>query len=186
MEMTATLGRANRLSGPGGVRNASMSTTPPAVAMLVRAYPGSPGGPGGMAKGIPNAKGLGATGVSCTVTTFPEGTVTMTGPRAVCTVSRTTQVSLPTSQLVAARAGDVAKAVGTPAARPATRSNATRRPVAWRASRRLRKGGWAQGSPNPSQPRGARGCDKEGGAVDARQADVAGPPDEGWEQRRVT
>src|SRR6266851_5800905 len=125
MEMTATLGRANRLSGPGGVRNVSMSTTPPAVAMLARAYPGSPGGPGGMAKGIPNAKVLGATGVSCTVTTFPAVTVTMTGPRAVCTVSRTTQVSLPTSQLVAARAGDVAKAVGTPAARPATRSNAT-------------------------------------------------------------
>src|SRR5258708_17778778 len=140
MEMTATLGRANRLSGPGGVRNASMASPPAAVAMLVRAMPGSPGGPGGMAKGIPNAKVLGAAGVSCTVTTFPEVTVTMTGPRAVCTVSRTTQVSLPASQLVAARAGDVAKAVGTPAARPATRSNATRRPVAWRGQQATAEG----------------------------------------------
>jgi hypothetical protein len=37
METIARSGGANRLGGPGGVRNVSMFTTPPAVVMLVRA-----------------------------------------------------------------------------------------------------------------------------------------------------
>ena len=51
METTARSGRANEFAAPGGARNVSMFTTPPAVVMLVRAYPGRVGGPGGNATG---------------------------------------------------------------------------------------------------------------------------------------
>src|SRR5258708_4417077 len=95
METIARFGR-EAPGGPGGTRNVSTFTTPPAVVMLVRVYPGSPGGPGGMANGIPKTRVFGAVGVSCTVTTFAELTVTVTGPSGVCTVSgTTTQMSVP-------------------------------------------------------------------------------------------
>jgi hypothetical protein len=58
-----------------------MSTSPPAVAMLVRAYPGSAAGPGGIANGIPKTRPRGAAGASCMVTTFPALTVTVSGPK---------------------------------------------------------------------------------------------------------
>src|SRR5690242_12790669 len=85
MEMIARSGRANEFAAPGGARNVSMFTTPPAVVMLVRAYPGSPGGPGGMANGIPMTRVLATVGVSCTVTAFAALTAMVTGPRGVCT-----------------------------------------------------------------------------------------------------
>ena len=56
IEMIARFGGANRLATPGGARNVSMFTTPPAVVMLVRAYPGSDGGPGGMANGLASSR----------------------------------------------------------------------------------------------------------------------------------
>src|SRR5450755_445899 len=133
METIARFGRANRLGDPDGVRNVSMSTSPSAVAMLVRAYPGSAGGPGGIANGIPKTRVPGAAGASCTVTTPPAPMVTVTGPSGVCAAyGMTAQVSLPGSQAVAAAAGDAVTAVRTPAVRlTASRSNATRRPVRW-------------------------------------------------------
>ena len=62
METIAKGGRANELAAAGGARNVSMFTTPPAVAMLVRAYPGRFGGPGGMANGIPMTRVPGEAG----------------------------------------------------------------------------------------------------------------------------
>ena len=106
-----------------------MFTTPPAVVMLVRAYPGSPGGPGGMANGIPMTRVLGAVGVSCTVTTFAALTAMVTGPRGVCTAVLITHVSEPGAQTLLARAGEAARAVMAPAVSPAaSSSDATRRP----------------------------------------------------------
>src|ERR1700733_2955410 len=110
METIARLGRANPFAAPGGARNVSMSTTPPAVVMLVRAYPGSAAGPGGMANGIPMTRVLGAVGVSCTETTFAALTAMVTGPTGVCTESVITHVSTPGAQTLAARAGDTARA----------------------------------------------------------------------------
>src|ERR1022692_2021491 len=131
METIARFGRANRLGDPDGVRNVSMSTCPSAVATLVRTYPGSAGGPGGIANGIPKTRVPGAAGASCTVTTLPAPMVTVTGPSGVCAAyGMTAQVSLPGSQAVAAPAGDAVTAVRMPAVRvTASRSNATRRPV---------------------------------------------------------
>src|ERR1022692_963702 len=129
MDTIARFGRANRL---GGVSSVSMSTSPPAVVTIVRAYPGSDGGPGGKVNGIPKTTVVPApVGVSCTVTTFAALTVTVTGPSGVCTVSGlTTQVSLPGSHAVAALAGAAGTAIRTLAVRLTTsRSSATRRPV---------------------------------------------------------
>jgi hypothetical protein len=129
MEMTARFGRANPFAAPGCARNVSMFTTPPAVVMLVRAYPGSPGGPGGIANGIPMTRVLGAVGLSCTVTTFAVLTAMVTGPSGVCAVSVITHMSVPGSQTLAALAGDAARAVIALTVSPATsRSDATRRP----------------------------------------------------------
>ena len=106
-----------------------MFTTPPAVVMLVRAYPGSPGGPGGMANGIPMTRVLGAIGVSCTVTTLEALTAMVTGPRGVCTASVITHVSAPGAQTLVALACDAVSAVIALTVSPATsRSDATRRP----------------------------------------------------------
>src|SRR5580692_10882333 len=128
METIARLGRASPFAAAGGARNVSMSTTPPAVVTLVRAYPGSPGGPGGMANGIPMTRVLGAIGASCTVTTSPALTATVTGPSGVGAASVITQVSAPGAQTLAALAGDAARAVIALTVSPAaSRSDATRR-----------------------------------------------------------
>src|ERR1700722_2712928 len=82
MDTIARPGRTNEFAAGGG-RNVSMFTTPPAVVLLVRAYPGSVGGPGGKANGIPMTRVLGAVGVSCTVTTSAALTAMVTGPRGV-------------------------------------------------------------------------------------------------------
>ncbi len=111
-----------------------MFTTPPAVVMLVREYPGNPGGPGGMANGMPSTRVLGAVGVSCTVTTFSALTAMATGPSGVFTESVITQVSVPGAQALAALADDVARAVIAPTVSPAaSSSDAKRRPVRLRA-----------------------------------------------------
>jgi hypothetical protein len=130
METIARFGGANEFVAPGGARNVSMFTTPPAVVLLVRAYPGSVGGPGGKANGIPMTRVLAAVGVSCTVTTFAALTAMVTGPRGVCTASVITHMSAPGAQTLAAFAGDAARAVIALTVSPATsRSDATRRPV---------------------------------------------------------
>jgi hypothetical protein len=134
METIARSGGANEFVAPDGARNVSTFTTPPAVVMLVRAYPGSVGGPGGKAKGIPMTRVLVAVGVSCTVTTFAALTVMAIGPRGVCTVFVTTHMSAPGAQTLAALAGDATRAVIALTVSPATsRSDATRRPGRLRA-----------------------------------------------------
>jgi hypothetical protein len=128
METIARSGGASEVVAPGGARNVSMFTTPPAVVMLVRAYPGSVGGPGGKVNGIPMTRVLVAVGVSCTVTTFAALTAMVTGPRGVCTASVITHVSAPGAQTLAAFAGDATTAVIALTVSPATsRSDATRR-----------------------------------------------------------
>jgi hypothetical protein len=134
METIARSGGANEFVAPGGARNVSMSTTPPALVMLVRAYPGSVGGPGGKANGNPMTRVLVAAGESCTVTTFAALTTMVTGPRGVCTASVITHMSAPGAQTLAALAGDAARAVIALTNSPATsRSDATRRPGRLRA-----------------------------------------------------
>jgi hypothetical protein len=134
METIAKSGGANEFAAPGGARNVSMFTTPPAVVTLVRAYPGSVGGPGGNANGIPITTVLAAVGVSCTVTTFAALTAMVTGPRGVCAAFVITHMSAPGAHTVAALAGDAARAVIVLTASPATsRSDATRRPGGLRA-----------------------------------------------------
>src|SRR5580704_13312270 len=104
METITRSGRANEFAAPGGARNVSMFTTPPAVLMLVRAYPGRVGGPGGKTNGIPMTRVLGAAGVSCTVTTFAAVTAMVTRPTGVCTESVITHSSAPGAQTLAALA----------------------------------------------------------------------------------
>src|ERR1700722_17120531 len=130
METTARSGRANPFAAAGGVRNVSTFTTPPAVAMLVRAYPGSVGGPGGKANGIPMTRVFGAVGGSCTVTTFAALTAMVTGPRGVCVVPVpvTTQVSEPGAQTLSALAEGAARAVVALRVSPATTRSDARRP----------------------------------------------------------
>jgi hypothetical protein len=133
METMAKSGRANEFAAPGGARNVSIFTTPPAVMTLVRAYPGSPGGPGGMANGIPMTRVLGEVGLSCTVTTFAALTAMVTGPRGVCTASVITHMSVPGAQTLAALAGDAAMPVIALTVSPATSSSdETRRPGRFR------------------------------------------------------
>src|ERR1700722_4726410 len=129
VESAARAGRANLFAAPGGARNVSISTTPPAVVMLVRAYPGRVGGPGGKANGIPMTRVLEAAGVSCTVTAFAALTAMVTGPSGVFTESVMTHVSVPGEQTLAALAGDAARTVIALTVSPAaSRSDATRRP----------------------------------------------------------
>jgi hypothetical protein len=112
--LTGYAGRPGGMTGVNTTTAVSMFTVPAAVATVVRANAGMPGGSGGIANGTANSRVLGLVGTSVTVTTLFAATDTVTKPAGVGVACPTVQVSLPTGQ-VSAAAG-TANATADPAA----------------------------------------------------------------------